>query len=97
MRKSIKTKANACFAHPDCFANHDHLCVALMDTNFGERDCPFYKNCNRARTEQVDVLESLLRKGRMEMIEQYYKGEHFTVLLEEARERIRSSALRGTQ
>ena len=27
----------------DCRANHEGDCVALIDNDFGERECPFYK------------------------------------------------------
>lgn len=33
------------FEHFDCFARQtNEICRALVDTNFGERDCPFYKS-----------------------------------------------------
>ena len=33
-----------CKKHIDCKANYSGKCIALNDTNFGERDCPFYKS-----------------------------------------------------
>ena len=33
-----------CPHHTDCFALEDGKCTCLIDVDFGERDCPFYKD-----------------------------------------------------
>lgn len=33
-----------CKKHIDCKANYSGKCIALNNTDFGERDCPFYKS-----------------------------------------------------
>lgn len=33
-----------CKKHIDCKANYSGKCIALNNTDFGNRDCPFYKS-----------------------------------------------------
>ena len=33
-----------CDMHLDCFANSDGRCECLIMNDFGDRDCPFYKD-----------------------------------------------------
>lgn len=52
--------------HQDCFARQaDDTCWALEDTDFGDRDCPFYKSSeqNRREREACDARKAA-RKGR---------------------------------
>lgn len=60
-----------CRAHPDCHAWESGRCIALTDTDFGTRGCPFYKNRDQNEWEQQDALEQLIDKGRMDLIEKY--------------------------
>lgn len=60
-----------CRAHPDCHAWKNGRCIALTDTDFGTRGCPFYKNRDQNEWEQQDALERLIDKGRMDLIEKY--------------------------
>lgn len=60
-----------CREHPDCHAWEKGRCVALADTDFGTRGCPFYKNKEQNEWEQQDALERLLDKNRMDLIEKY--------------------------
>ena len=42
------------FEHHDCFALiRNHQCWCLSDTDFGNRDCPFYKPGNEVSHEIV--------------------------------------------
>lgn len=38
MKETVK-----CGMHKDCFAYDEGECTILKDTDFGKRDCPFYK------------------------------------------------------
>ena len=60
-----------CTAHPDCHAWKGGRCMALTDTDFGTRDCPFYKNKDQNEWEQQDALERLIDQGRLDLIEKY--------------------------
>ena len=49
-------KMECYYDHPDCFGHGSvvrdkKVCVALNDTDFGTRDCPFYKNYLKVRAE----------------------------------------------
>lgn len=39
--------------HADCFANKGGRCVSLKDNDFGDRDCPFYKNSRDASMNDI--------------------------------------------
>lgn len=39
----LKIDYKPCSKHSDCFARENGRCKILVDTNFGLRDCPFYK------------------------------------------------------
>ena len=54
-----------------CFANKDGYCNALNNTDFGMRQCPFYKEKEDAVTEQLDALQHLIEAGRYDLIEKY--------------------------
>jgi hypothetical protein len=62
-------KLRACDAHSDCFANKGGLCIALNDTNFEERDCPFYKTEEEHRASRQRSFERLLILGRHNLTE----------------------------
>ena len=54
-----------------CFANKKGICEALSDTDFGGRECPFFKTKEDAETERLDALERLVEKKRFDLIEKY--------------------------
>lgn len=66
-----------CFCHPDCFANQDHVCLALRDTRFGNccsgGACPFYKNTEQYVEDRKKALGHLMAEGRTELIGKYLK------------------------
>ena len=43
MKKTRTIPKPKCDLHKDCFALEDKKCTCLIDVDFGERDCPFYK------------------------------------------------------
>lgn len=59
-----KIKLKPCNAHPDCFANKNGQCIALNDTNFKGRVCPFYKTVEEHHAGRQRGLERLLALGR---------------------------------
>ena len=59
------------YERDDCHACRDGRCVALSDTDFGSRDCPFYRN-KRENVQEVSLcLNILIRKGRSDLIDKY--------------------------
>ncbi len=48
-QKSIKKPV--CDKHTDCFANRGGRCLCLIDNDFGNKDCPFYKGRKRYEEE----------------------------------------------
>ena len=46
-----------------CFAYKDGCCVALKDTNFGDRKCPFFKVHTQAQEEDILRRQRLLAMG----------------------------------
>lgn len=46
-----------------CFAYSGGCCVVLGDTDFGERDCPFFKVWTQAEEEDILRRERLLALG----------------------------------
>ena len=46
-----------CDRHMDCFANICGECMCLWNNDFGERDCPFYKNRLVRERELNDLLK----------------------------------------
>lgn len=67
------SKMPACTRHPDCHAYHYGHCTALYDTNFGNKDCPFYRNALLNRKEQEDCFQKLIDSGRTDLIKLYLK------------------------
>lgn len=67
------SKMPACTRHPDCHAYHYGHCTALYDTNFGNKDCPFYKSALLNRKEQEDCFQKLIDSGRTDLIKIYLK------------------------
>lgn len=47
--------------HPDCFAFEAGRCIALRETYFGERDCPFYKKKEGKKDADERLAELLAR------------------------------------
>ena len=55
MRKPRKLKDAYCgyYDHADCFLRGmNGICKGLRDTDFGDRDCPFYKDRRKVREEE---------------------------------------------
>jgi hypothetical protein len=44
-------KSVICEEHTDCFANSHGKCICLSDNDFGDKDCPFYKNREKRNME----------------------------------------------
>ncbi len=64
MRCSMKTN--------DCASCHDGFCTALRNTDFGSKNCPFY----RSRKEQTEannkIMEQLKERKRFDLIKKYH-------------------------
>lgn len=43
----------------DCFAHEDGHCVLLVNNNFGEKGCPFFKTTQPCEEEQAYCRERL--------------------------------------
>lgn len=58
----------------DCAACQNGYCIALYDTDFGSKTCPFY----RSRREQAEAnrkcLKQLKKRRRYDLIEKYHIG-----------------------
>jgi hypothetical protein len=51
--------------YPDCFARWRDSCKLLRSTNFGERDCPFYKTTKQFTAEEREAkIRRRKRKAR---------------------------------
>ncbi len=48
-------KIPKCSKHTDCFANKDGRCICLKDTNFGKKDCAFYKNNKEVSMDEINA------------------------------------------
>ena len=57
MKKARTNTYPECHHHANCFARKDVQCTCLTDTDFGGRECPFYKPKSR------DVYTELPRTG----------------------------------
>ena len=68
----VTTKA-PCSKHTDCFANIKGHCACLRNNDFGERECPFYKNNMTAAAERENAKQRLLKMGRTDLIETYHR------------------------
>lgn len=51
-----KEPARCCENTTDCFAYCNGICIALEDTDFKGRHCPFYKKKEERRTERHDSV-----------------------------------------
>ena len=59
------------FERDDCHAYKDGCCQALSDTDFGDRDCPFYRSKEENVKEVSACVNILIRKGRTDLIDKY--------------------------
>lgn len=69
-----------CDVHNDCFANKDGCCTVLKDTDFGKKDCPFYKTSEAVRDSRNRSYLRLIDLDRTDLIENYgvrayYEGQ----------------------
>ena len=67
-----RTDNPACGYHADCSAYCNGKCMALEDTNFGGKDCPFYQSAEdhiAAREHSISLLND---KGRPDLLQKYY-------------------------
>lgn len=69
-----------CSSHTDCHAFKRGGCIALSDTDFGGKNCPFYKTRTEHLKDRIAAAEKLRASGRIDLIEKYYKT---VVLFEE--------------
>lgn len=46
-----------CDRHRSCFANKEGWCICLKDNDFGDKDCPFYKNRRNVDMKAIEELE----------------------------------------
>ena len=61
-----------CHAHPECFACMEGRCTALkVNPGMG---CPFYKASKQAEAEIKRCFMLLKERGRLDLIEKYFKG-----------------------
>ena len=70
MKKTIPKPK--CSSHADCHAYKNGECIALIDSNFGTGDCPFYKTRSEYLKDKISAAEKLKASGRIDLIEQYY-------------------------
>lgn len=56
----IKEKYPSCFER-ECFANKNGRCMALIDSNFGDKQCPFFKT--KAMMEAI-ADDAMMQKRR---------------------------------
>ena len=56
----------------DCHAFERGRCVALNDTDFGERRCPFYRSRADNANEAAACMDRLARIGRKDLIDKYH-------------------------
>ena len=59
------------FERDDCHAYKDGCCQALSDTDFGDRDCPFYRSKEENVREVSACVNILIIKGRTDLIDKY--------------------------
>ena len=55
----------------NCFACTNGRCCILTDNDFGDRECPFFKNWDQCKVEQKTGLEHLIQTGRTDLIDKY--------------------------
>lgn len=59
------------FEREDCHAYQAGTCQALANTDFGDRDCPFYRSKSDNVREVSQCINILIRKGRTDLIDKY--------------------------
>lgn len=59
----------------DCAACHNNFCSALTDTHFKNNRCPFYRSLEDQEIEDKKCLESLVKRGKHNLITLYRKKE----------------------
>ena len=48
-----------------CIANvNGNKCIALKDTRFENKDCPFFKDKSKMDKEQIELYELTFKKGK---------------------------------
>lgn len=57
-----------------CDSNRDGLCIALSNTAFDGKSCPFYKSHGQAKIDKGTALLHLVEAGRCDLIEKFYGG-----------------------
>lgn len=69
--KTTRRRDFALCAHTEknCFANRDGVCMALGDTNFGGRECPFYKTKEQRSFGLANSAARLESMGLEELID----------------------------
>lgn len=65
------SKNCTCYIHTDCFANKNKHCMALSDTKFTGKDCPFYKTHEQAKEGRRNAYNRLVITGRDDLIDKY--------------------------
>lgn len=50
-----KKKSTKCDMHSDCFAFKGSKCVCLNDTDWGNKECPFYKPESEVDRKQMEA------------------------------------------
>lgn len=55
----------------DCFANVSGQCRILINADFKERDCPFYKTQEQCTEENQQRIARLEDQGLLHLLEKY--------------------------
>lgn len=55
----------------DCFANNAGKCICLSDTEFHNRECPFYKNAEVLSGERRKSYNELYIRRKTDLLEKY--------------------------
>jgi len=64
------------FEHSDCFAlSENGFCMCLTDNNFGEKDCPFYRNKDVVHREWGEMNERESQKKKRAAEQKALKAE----------------------
>ncbi len=63
-----KQKLEPCNKHSDCFAHISGFCLILELTDFGNRDCPFYKTVENLNEGRSKSYWRLIELGRNDLI-----------------------------
>ena len=67
------TRTTYC-SETDCFAYKEGRCICLDTSDFGRRRCPFFKTLETLEAERKAVIDKLIREGRQDLLEQYYRN-----------------------